>query len=160
MLRRVVDSNVAIVANGRSTNATPTCRLNAIERLREILTEGQIVVDEAGEMVEEYKRYCEPSGEPGVGDRFFREILMNYEGKILRVTLAKDGDGNFVDFHADPALTGFDTDDIKFAAAARNSNTPVLNAIDSDWLDYRIPLESNGIRIEFVCGLNLSLIHI
>jgi hypothetical protein len=152
MLRRVIDSNVAIVANGRETNAGPKCRLRAIERLNELLADGQIVVDVAGEMIDEYRRYCEPKGQPGVGDRFFREILMNYEGKIERVHLEKDDEGNFVDFPKDPDLAGFDHDDKKFAAAGRKAQCPVANATDSDWLDYRVPLERNGVEIEFVCG--------
>jgi|SRR5579885_593762 len=154
MLRRVIDANVPIVANGRGTNATPTCQLNAILRLRDILSDGQIVIDDAGEMIEEYKRYCEPRGQPGVGDRFFREILMNYNEKVLRVRLDKDEHGNYVDFPNVPELANFDADDIKFAAAARKTQTPVLNATDSDWLDYINPLVANGIHVEFVCGLN------
>jgi hypothetical protein len=154
MVRRVVDSNVAVVANGRDTNATPTCRLNAATALKTLLDSGQIIVDDAGEMMAEYQRHCNPKGQPGVGDRFFREILMNYEGKVQRITLTKNQNGEFVDFPNDPALAGFDPSDKKFAAAGRQTNSPILNATDSDWLIFRAALAANGIEVEFVCGTN------
>jgi hypothetical protein len=154
MLRRVVDSNVPIVANGRDINASPGCRLKAIEMLARLLGEGQIIVDADGAMMEEYRRYCEPKGQPGVGDRFFREILMNYEGRVDRIPLPKNVDGEYIDFPNDPELADFDPDDRKFAAAARRSNCPVLNATDSDWIEALAALERNGIQVDFVCGTN------
>jgi hypothetical protein len=33
---------------------------------------------------------------------------------------------------------------------------PVLNATDSDWLTYRVPLQRNGIDVEFVCGTDAA----
>jgi hypothetical protein len=154
MKRRVVDTNVAIVANGRETNAAPSCRLHAIETLGHLLEEGRIIVDVAGEMLAEYRRYCDPKGQPGVGDRFFREVLMNYVSKVERIPLEKHADGRFVDFPDDPELEGFDPDDRKFAAAARKMAVPVLNATDSDWLTFQQSLLKHGIKVEFVCGTN------
>lgn len=154
MRRRVVDSNVAVVANGRGTNSSPQCRIAAIDALAALLANGRIVVDEAGDMVAEYRVYCHPRGQPGVGDRFFREVLMNYGRKIERITLEKSADGSYVDFPRDPALAAFDLSDRKFAAAARKAAVPVLNAVDSDWLDYRDALIRNRIKVVFLCGLN------
>ncbi|MGH6980362.1 MAG: hypothetical protein ACREFC_04070 [Stellaceae bacterium] len=156
MKRRVVDSNVAVVANGRDTNAAIECRLAAVEGLAELLHTGQIIVDEAGEMLAEYQTYCHPKGQPGVGDRFFREVLMNYSGKIERIGLSRSADGSYVDFPQDPELARFDLSDRKFAAAARKCSAPVLNAIDSDWLIHQRALARNGIAVEFLCGRNKS----
>jgi len=103
-------------------------------------------------MVDEYRRYCLPKGQPGVGDQFFREILMNYAGKVERIKLARRPDGSFVDFPDDPDLVKFDLSDRKFAAAARRSVAPVLNATDSDWLHHHAALRRNGIEVEFICG--------
>lgn len=157
MSRRVIDSNVAIVANGRSTNAGPKCRAASIDALAGILREGQIVIDAAGEMVDEYRRYCSPQGQPGIGDLFFREVLMNYAGRVERIDLIKRPDGSFVDFPDDQALKTFDLSDRKFAAAARKVGIPVVNSTDSDWLEHRDALARNGVKVEFVCGLNAQL---
>jgi hypothetical protein len=119
--------------------------------LRRILREGRIIVDEAGEMLEEYRRYLSPTGQPGVGDRFFREILTNFTGKVERIPLEKV-DGAFVDFPADPRLATFDPSDRKFAAAARKSGVPVCNATDTDWLEHRDALAESGIEVVFLCG--------
>jgi len=53
--RRVVDTNVAVVANGRGSNASVVCRLAAIDALNDLRTNGRIVVDLASEMLAEYK---------------------------------------------------------------------------------------------------------
>ena len=55
MKRRVVDTNVAIVANGRKTNAGPKCRLAAVDALFDLIENGRIVIDAAGEMLAEYR---------------------------------------------------------------------------------------------------------
>ena len=154
MTRRVVDSNVAVVANGRGTNAHPVCRLAAIEALNDLLRHGRIVVDRAGTMSAEYRRHCNPRGQPGVGDQFFREVLMNYApDRVERIHLAQRNDGSFADFPDDPDLTTFDPSDRKFAAAARKTGVPVMNATDSDWLNHRAALSRNGITVEFLCGM-------
>lgn len=154
MKRRIVDTNVAVVANGRDSNAALNCRLAAIDALASLLRAGQIIIDDDGEMLGEYKTYCSPKGEPGIGDRFFREVLTNYSGKILRIRLDRNEDGSYVDFPNDPDLATFDRSDRKFAAAARKASAPVLNATDEDWWEHRVSLSRNGIRIEFVCGAN------
>jgi hypothetical protein len=157
MKRRVIDTNVAVVANGRNTNSSPRCRIAAVDALADILVRGRIIVDADGEMLAEYRRYCNPKGQPGVGDRFFREVLMNYAGKIERIRLEKEADGSHVDFPSDPALANFDFSDRKFAAAARKMSVPVMNATDSDWLNFHAALKRNGIRVEFLCGRDRAM---
>lgn len=149
--KRIVDSNVAIVANGRGTNASIFCQLKAIEALNRLLKKGIIVIDQAGEMIEEYRRYCYPRGQPGIGDRFFQEILTNYSSRIERVQIDKK-DGEFLDFPNDPDLKHFDHSDRKFVAAARKSGASILNATDTDWINSREALAKHGVRVEFVCS--------
>jgi hypothetical protein len=156
MKRRVVDTNVGIVANGRNTNATLSCRLAALNALASIMNGGRIVVDTAGDMESEYRTYFNPSGQPGVGDRFFQAVLADFAGKAERVYLEKRADGSFADFPMDSDLASFDPSDRKFAAAARKLAVPVLNAVDTDWLDHHDALTRNGLFIEFVCGLNTA----
>jgi hypothetical protein len=114
------------------------------------------VVDAAGEMEEEYRVHFNPSGQPGVGDRFFQAVLIDFAGKVERVELAKRADGSFADFPEDVALGTFDLSDRKFAAAARKVAVPVLNAVDSDWLNHYEARLGNGINVDFVCGSDIS----
>ena len=152
-MRRVVDTNIPVVANGRRTNASINCRLAAIEFLNVLLHRGRIVLDLGGDIQREYHRYLEPRGQPGVGDRFYQMILNSAPSRVQRIDLPKNpATGEYHDFPNDPKLFGFDRDDRKFAAAARKSGIPVANATDSDWLDYKSVLNANGISIHFVCG--------
>ena len=153
-MRRVVDTNVVVVANGRdeASRVQPACRLAAAQALRRLLSKGRIVIDTAGEMLDEYRRYCHPRGQPGVGDRFFREVLMSYGGRVERIFLPKRNDGSFENFPDDPRLVTFDRSDRKFAAAARVVLSPVMNAVDTDWLYHKEALSDNGIEVEFICG--------
>jgi hypothetical protein len=80
MSRCVVDTNVPIVANGRpdpGDTKPPSlpCRTAAIVFLRDLLRNGTILVDQAGEMQGEYRNHLNPNGQPGVGDRFYQEVL-------------------------------------------------------------------------------------
>jgi hypothetical protein len=54
---------------------SPMCRLAAVEFLQEVLARGWVVLDLAGEIEAEYRRYPSPRGQPGVGDRFYLEVL-------------------------------------------------------------------------------------
>lgn len=157
-MRCTVDTNVPIVANGRpdpteqSARPSVDCRLKAIARLRELLARGTILLDMAGEIQKEYRRYLSPSGQPGVGDLFYREIINSAPGRVERVDLPLLPSGEYRDFPTDPALADFDRSDRKFAALSRRELVPVVTATDSDWIEHRSALEANGVQIDFVCG--------
>jgi hypothetical protein len=154
---------VPIVANGRrdpeesGQHASPMCRLAAIEFLQEMLAKGCVVLDLAGEIEAEYHRYLSPRGQPGVGDRFYLEILNSAPGRIERVPLPKDEAGEYKDFPKAAELASFDTSDRKFAALAHRERMPVANATDSDWLIHCAALETSGISVRFVCGCDRRL---
>ena len=59
----------------------------------------------------------------------------------------------FEEFPGAPSLAGFDMDDRKFVAVALASGTgpEILNASDTDWWDFREPLERHGVRVNFLC---------
>lgn len=153
-MRRVVDTNVPIVANGRKTNASIDCRLAAVEFLNALITKGRVVLDLGGEIQEEYHRYLNPKGQPGVGDRFYKMILESAPSRVQRIELTRNAaTGEFDDFPTDAALARFDKSDRKFVAAARKARVPVANATDRrSWHVYRAALLANGITVEFVCG--------
>lgn len=155
-MRFAVDTNVLIVANGRPDSPgrgrEPSigCRRAAIGFLEDLRDRGRAVVDLEGKIVAEYRRHLNPSGQPGVGDRFLRTILQ--QGRVERVSLPREDDGEYADFPRDPELAGFDRSDRKSAALARRVQVPVANATDSEWLDHREALARNGIEVRCVCG--------
>lgn len=152
-MRRVVDTNVPIVANGRNTNASIDCRLAAIDFLSALVEKGRTVLDLGGEIQEEYRRHLNPSGQPGVGDRFYQMILNSAPARVERVELPTNPlTGDYLDFPGDPALAHFDRSDRKFAAAARRCGLPVAIAVERGWLNHKPALGKNGITVEFVCG--------
>lgn len=160
MTRWVVDTNVPIVANGRDDGirpVNPDCSKAAIEFLVRILNNKEkIFLDNPGEILAEYKRRLRPSGQPGVGDRFYHEVLLN-KAMIERVDLPKRGDGEYRDLPQNVIDSGFHRKDRKFAALAKRENASVVNAVDSDWLDAQSLLAVNGIRVKFLCGCDPKL---
>lgn len=160
-MRRVVDTNVPIVANGRpdlsrgARQPSVACRLAAIDTLENLLKRGSVVLDLAGEIQSEYHRYLSPRGQPGVGDRFYREIINSGE-RIERVNLARLADGSYADFPTDPALNRFDQSDRKFAACARAAAAQVSVAIERGWLNHRQALARHDIVVDFVCSCDRS----
>ena len=152
-MRRVVDTNVPIVANGIGTNASIDCRLAAVEFLNILIEKGKTILDFGGEIQSEYRNYLNPNGQPGVGDRFYQMILSSAPARVERIELPKDAvTGDFIDFPNDPALAAFDRSDRKFAAAARKTGLSVANATDSDWAIHKAALGKNGIAVDFICG--------
>ena len=153
-----MDTNVSIVANGRpdpssgGREPSPRCRRAAIDFLDETLKRRRILLDLDGEIQGEYRRHLNPSGQPGVGDLFYLEVLKSAPRRVERVNLPRTGTGAYTDFPTDIALSGFDHADRKFAALARRARAPVANATDSDWLVHRTALAKHGIVVRFVCG--------
>lgn len=150
----VIDTNVPIVANGGpNVHASPECRLQAIEFLKIVRDRHIVLLDEDGEIQDEYQRHLQPSGQPGVGDQFYRIIIQSSPQRVSRVRLPKDlTTGEYVDFPQQKSLASFDVSDRKFAALGIRYNAPVYNATDSDWWIFFDALTNNGLTIEFVCG--------
>jgi hypothetical protein len=156
MRRYVVDTIVPIVANGNADSAkvTPSinCRMAAIQFLQKMLESGKILVDHEGEIQAEYRKHLNPRGQPGVGDRFYQEVLHSAPRLIERIELRRGADGEYIDLPQAVADANFDPSDRKFAALAARTKAMVANATDSDWLIHRKVLEDNGIRVRFLCG--------
>lgn len=153
----VVDTNVPIVANGRSVQADPECVLNCLAALESIRMEGIIVLDDGSRILREYMNKLGMSGQPGVGDLFMKWVWQNQAviERCERVEIhERNGDENdFVEFPDDPALAAFDRSDRKFVAVARASKLqpPILNAVDSDWRDFESALKRHGVTVNNLC---------
>ena len=159
MTRWTIDTNVPVVANGRDDRARPLaleCRAAAVHFLQDVLVKGErVVLDAEGKIEAEYRRYLRPSGQPGVGDRFYRTVLQDWT-RYERVNLPRRGDGEYADLPQAVIDTGFDPSDRKFAALAKREGIPVVNAVDSDWLDAKEVLAANGICVKLLCGCDAA----
>lgn len=153
----VVDTNVMVVANGRHDGdraVASHCRIASVAFLLNLLKgNNRVLVDFDGAVLTEYRAYLNPSGQPGVGDRFLLELYRNVH-RIQRVELSIGEDGEYVDLHPDIVASGFDPSDRKFAALALKENSPIANSVDSDWIEKLEVLNNCGIVINLLCGAN------
>lgn len=156
----IVDTNVPITANGDAPQASTECKTKCIDWIEKIIQSHYILrLDDGWHILDEYERRLRSEGQPGVGDRLLRWVLINRPNparcRLVPITpLDGNGPSPFAEFPSDPALAGFDPDDHKFVAVALadQAKAPILNATDRDWWEYRIPLEANGVQIEFLCA--------
>ncbi len=158
-MKVIVDTNVAIVANRKTPQASAQCVLRCTQTLREVTTTGVLVIDDGWRIINEYKKNLQQSGQPGVGDAFCKWVLTNWgnPSRCETVTLtpqpASTDPTDFVEFPNDPALRTFDRSDRKYVAVAlaHPETPPILNAIDTDWWHHREMLEGYGIKVNFLC---------
>ena len=147
----VVDTNVAIAANGRNTHADAQCRLACMEKLEAVVKNLVIAVDDQGAIVGEYAKHLNHSGMPGVGDVFFKHVFDNqYQGMHVRrvpVTPSADTSRGFEELPPN----SFDPSDRKFAAVAVAGGAVVLNATDSDWAEQAALMSSLAVEVRQLC---------
>ena len=156
MTASVVDTNVLVVANGANAqaNAEPdsACRLTAIDALTDIKDRRRLLLDAGGEILDEYRKHCNYSGQPGVGDQFFRWAHQN-AAMLASVRLTPHSRRRYAEFPSDQALGPFDWDDRVFVAVAVAGPKPnrVVNAIDSDYRDHQHALQQAGVTVKEFC---------
>jgi hypothetical protein len=158
----VVDTNVPIVANGKS-HADPACVIACVDALLEVRSTGVVVLDDGMRILSEYMNHLSLRGEPGAGDAFMKWVwsVQADENQCERVflTLRRDnGSDDFAEFPDDPDLATFDWSDRKFVAAALASHREpvILNAVDSDWAESYDILLRNGVRVRFLCPQHVA----
>lgn len=157
MIAFVVDTNVPVVANGKSEQADPDCVIACVNALCNVRATGVIVLDDAMQILHEYMTHLSLSGQPGAGDLFMKWVwsIQADRERCEQVRLASRhlDPSEFEMFPDDADLASFDRSDRKFVAAALTSrkNPVVLNAVDSDWAHHYTALMRNGIRIDFLC---------
>ncbi|MDP1634723.1 MAG: hypothetical protein Q8L69_08580, partial [Gallionellaceae bacterium] len=132
----VVDTNVAMAANGRGTHASLACQYECVEFLDELVSPGKrarIILDEPGLIFAEYSNHLNYKGQPGVGDVYFKYLHDHmYLGKKIRLVpitpIADEARG----FNELPN-NSVDKSDRKFLATALVAGAVVVNALDSGW---------------------------
>lgn len=150
----VMDTNVAIVANGKAPQANDDCVKTCIQELKRIRNEGDcLVMDYGGLIFAEYSTHLGFSGQPGPGNAFFKWV--HDHQTISRVEIKDDPLRKFQEFPNDPQLEKFDPSDRIFVAVARavNKKNPplILNASDTDWWHHRLAFKKHNIQIKFLC---------
>ncbi len=154
-LEVVIDTNVAVVANGKTQQAGLDCILKCIRTLQRIQNDGWVLLNDSSLILTEYRNNLHPSGQPGIGDAFFRWLFENQANPehCRKVTVNLHSDRDFEEFPDDPDLMAFDRSDRKFVAVAHASgNEPdILNASDTDWWIHREGSRRHGIKAVFLC---------
>lgn len=164
----IIDTNVMVVANGRSAapQATEECVIRCQARLAEILRGSEkVLLEDKKRMIQEYKNNLNVKGR-GHGDRFWQELVRRMwrrggnQEKVIRVRITPLA-GNGTDFEEfpndDASLKDFHKKDRKFVAVAlmyqRDSGqeAPILKAEDSGWEEFKSALASHGVHIDSIC---------
>ena len=147
----VVDTNVAIVANGRGTHADVRCQLTCVERMKSLAAGEVAAIDDRGLILEEYRRRLNLSGMPGVGDLFLKHVFNNQyrDDRVRRVpvTPSEDDRRGFQELPEN----AFDQSDRKFLAVAVAGKAVVLNATDSDWDEHEALMGSLEVEVTQLC---------
>ncbi len=145
----VVDTNVAVVAEGRNDDVSPCCRAACEEEIEALVEKGVVVVDEGGLIVEEYQKQL-GFGPGGVGARFFKYVWTErwQGGKVRQVAITESGDEH--GFEELPR-NELDPSDRKFLATAVVAEARILNAVDSDWAEQRQLTDDLGVDVVQLC---------
>ena len=162
LVRCVVDTNVAVTANGANGDASAACVAASARALQHVMERGHVFIDPAGHIVEEYRNNLAPHGEPRPGNVFLKWLLTHEWGgaRVTRValTLKADDPERFEELPPPPAGVQFDPSDLKFlaVAAAHGEHPPILQALDSKWWGWKEALQKSGVSIEFLCPAEIA----
>ncbi|MFY9822377.1 MAG: hypothetical protein WAM82_13420 [Thermoanaerobaculia bacterium] len=152
-----MDTNVAVVANGKTPQAGDKCVETCIATLIAMRDHRRVLLDDQGLILDEYRRHLSPAGQPGPGDAFFKWLWDNQGNqdhcRQISITPVKASSRSFEEFPDDPELASFDPADRKFVAVALASEEQplVLNASDTDWWVHQAALSRHGIEVRFLC---------
>lgn len=142
--KAVVDTNVLALANGKASHLGPNEEAVAAKWLAASLSTSKYLVDTAGAVIEEYSKYASRSGQPGVGDIFFRSIFQ--QALVGYVDIGKTSDE--VDECIPAKLRSFDQNDRKWLALfLKGQADHIVNATDSDYQNSISELSDEGIVV-------------
>lgn len=155
-MKAVVETNVCIAANGRSTHANVTCQLACVEFLERLVSHksrDQIFLDDSGLILDEYKKHLHYKGQPGVGDVFFKYLHdhMYVSDKIMLVHVSQleDEQRGFLEL----PVNRFDKSDRKFLAVALVGKATVVNALDTDWHEQAAFINFLSVPVKQLCPI-------
>ena len=159
---RVVDTNVLKVANrdnGESIQMGNACA----RALLEIRNSGALAADRSGLILQEYRKNCRLSGQPGIGDAFVKwaHDHIGHVDRVHLVDIQPDKEHGYVEFPKHPELKGFDPADRKFIAVAQAhpEKPPILQAVDGKWWGFADAFSECGVRVVFLCPAEIAELH-
>ncbi len=161
----VVDTNVAVVANGSDT-ANAACVSSCATALAKLTKSGCVAIDSGWRIIKEYQQNLTTSGQRGPGDLFLKWLLLNRENtercEQVHITLTDDEFENYSEFPEDLELGAFDPTDRKFIAVAMAAvkTTVVLEAVDTEWWGCRQALSNSGITVKYVCPDEIERLYL
>lgn len=150
----VVETNVAIAANGRNTHASLACQyacVEFLEKLTDVKSRDAILLDDGELILEEYKRHLNYRGQPGVGDVFFKYLHNHmYSGNRIKLILVTPNNIETQGFDELPE-NSLDKSDRKFLAVALVGKGILFNAMDTDWQEQAAFIRNLGGTVEQLC---------
>lgn len=146
----VIDTNVAIVANGKSDHSSIDCEIACIEVL-EKCKDLKLALDTEGLVMDEYSKHLNYAGQPGVGDMFFKYLYDNQYSELNvslhEITPISDETRGFKEL----PVNDFDPSDRKILTTAFVAGASVVNATDSDWEESRKFLKELNVNVHQLC---------
>lgn len=156
----VIDTNIILVANGQHSEVSPSCVINCVLALQEVIRSRKLVLDESFLILQEYLNKTQPKKGNRPGDAFVKWALNNRSNSkhVETVTLVKHNERGFESFPDEPELANFDVADRKFVAvsAAHFDKPSISQATDSKWLEWAPALGRCGIKVNFLCELDVQ----
>jgi predicted nucleic acid-binding protein len=148
----VIDTNVAILA--KLTEGSLECRWACSNYLSqpEVLC---ICLDEQSKIMDEYAKHLSFSGQPTIGDMFFKFLYDNQHNsqRIKRVSInCLNEDCTEISSDDDVVNQLTDRSDRKFLAVALQAKAAIVNATDGDWLENKPLLDLLGVEVRQLCG--------
>ena len=163
-MRAVVDTNVPVVANGKSAQASAKCVQTCAARLRELTEAGTLVIDDRWLILKEYMANLRSSGQPGSGDAFLKWVLTNYRNsercEMVSITPTDAESSDFKEFPISAGRASFHGKDRKFVAVsvAHLDHPPIFQAVDAKWWLMRDALQEAGVNVDFLCSDDMRAI--
>lgn len=153
-MKFVIDTNVAIAANGRDTHACNKCQLDCVEFIEELTSKNnrrKIYLDDLDLLISEYKPHFNFHGQPGVGDAFYKFLHDNkYSGSRVKLVSITPNHSEEKGFDELP-INLIDPSDRKILAIAVVADAKIANALDNDWHEKRDFVASLGIDVLQLC---------
>ena len=161
MKRCVIDTNVLITANkvlSCPSDGDVSLYPDLLEKCVKILLQIKkkrtyVVLDTDDEIYGEYKKYLNFSGQPGVGDIFFKWLNDNRYSfpDTERISLHKEDHG-YLEFPPEMYDVNVDPSDMIFFAVsnAHKYKPVILEATDAKWWNWKDAAKKFGIHIMFI----------
>ncbi len=164
--RCVVDTNVAMTADGRNAAASAQCQAASATALQEVMRGGHLFVDADGLILDEYIAALNVKGQPSLGRAVLTWFINNqwHPQRVSRVAITSTPRGPtlFLELARPPDGVLYDPSDQKFlaVAAAHPDRPPILQALDSKWWGWQSALGAIGVTIDFLCPGEIVAKHV